>query len=505
MKRLYFLLGLFIAFLIFDNQLIVSQDSAHFNSKNVKLTPSDTAKALEKLKNDINFLLNDKNIARSKYGICIADARTGKVIFSKNSNMLLKPASNTKLFTTFSAVKLLGPNFLVKTSVYTDGKIDNGVLNGNVYILGRGDCFLTVNDIEAMAGKIRDLGIQKINGNVYADGTYFDKLINRKDYSGDADEVEPVAPIYPLCINKNEVTVLVKTGRTIGSHVSVQILPNSEYFRVANSAVVAGVVRRKKKAVSVAQGIRIANKFDGTHQIFTIAGSLGPNRTAYYSFTAAKPELMIAGILKDRLQISGISVSGNIGEGKIDLSKKHTLLAESGRSLIDIIRIVNKHSDNFLAEYVFKIIGGSRQNGGVNTASAAKNAIYSVLDSLKINRKGFQLNDGSGLSRRNLVTTEALCHLLQYVKTMPNLNPLESTFSIAACDGTLRRRMAGTYAAKNLHAKTGTHRDVSALSGLTRNRSGEDIAFSMVFNGPGVGYYKMLENKIGILLSEFKY
>ncbi|MBL7998993.1 MAG: D-alanyl-D-alanine carboxypeptidase, partial [Candidatus Kapabacteria bacterium] len=119
--------------------------------------------------------------------------------------------------------------------------------------------------------------------------------------------------------------------------------------------------------------------------------------------------------------------------------------------------------------------------------------------------EGCQLFDGSGLSRRNKTSPMQQLNLLKYIAQQPFGGVFYSTLSIAGVDGTLGRRMRGTAAESNVHAKTGTHANVSALSGYTRTRDGERIAFSFQWNGNNVGMYKYLENLLAIQLSEFSY
>ena len=114
-------------------------------------------------------------------------------------------------------------------------------MNGNIYIVGGGDPIFNLNDLESIAAAVRDYGITKINGNVYGDGSFFDVETNRFIYSKDKDEVEAVAPITALSIEKNIVTVIVTAGTIPGKPVNVQFKPASSGFVVANNATVASL------------------------------------------------------------------------------------------------------------------------------------------------------------------------------------------------------------------------------------------------------------------------
>jgi PBP4 family serine-type D-alanyl-D-alanine carboxypeptidase len=214
----------------------------------------------------------------------------------------------------------------------------------------------------------------------------------------------------------------------------------------------------------------------------------------------------VAGTFKRILTHNGIVVNGTFGEKELKSSNnsKQYLIAENERYLVDIISPTMKNSDNYLAENVFKIIGANSGKMRDN-AKEAKQIILKVLDTINVPCMDCQFNDGSGLSRRNKVSAESVIRLLESTYYSPLRHILDTTMAIAGYDGTIRNRMIGTLAEQNLKAKTGTHSNVSGLSGLVKTLDGEQLAFSFIFNGGNVGVYKQIENQLGILLSEFFY
>jgi D-alanyl-D-alanine carboxypeptidase len=137
-----------------------------------------------------------------------------------------------------------------------------------------------------------------------------------------------------------------------------------------------------------------------------------------------------------------------------------------------------------------------------NTAKSASMAELQILKDNEINTNGFVFNDGSGLSRRNLITAEGLTNLIIKAIESPFANDFINSLSIAGYDGTLQKRMLNTFAAGNVRAKTGTLSNVSSLTGIVNNRRDDTIIFGFIFNGGSVGTYKKIENEISILLSE---
>jgi PBP4 family serine-type D-alanyl-D-alanine carboxypeptidase len=174
-------------------------------------------------------------------------------------------------------------------------------------------------------------------------------------------------------------------------------------------------------------------------------------------------------------------------------------LAESTILLKDLIKIMDKHSDNFLAECLFKTIGAV-STGEQGNAFYSTQAVMRFIKDNGIFSKGTSLVDGSGLSRYDLVTVGAIAGVLE-----KNYKDFYNALSIAGVDGTLRYRMSGTPAENNFHGKTGTLNGVSSLSGYLRLANGNDLIISIVFQyrNQGAYYYRGIENEIVTALSEW--
>lgn len=463
------------------------------------LSASDSTRALHLISTRIEALLGDKALNNTSVGIAIRSVRNNKLLYSHNATAPLTPASTTKLYSTFAALYTLGGDHKVATTIYTDAEgIHNGVLNGNIFLVGAGDPLLETSDIEQLAEQIHRLGITSIKGNVYGDASFFDNITNRYEYSGDKDEVQPVAPVSALTLDHNTVTLLITSGTKAGSRARIQILPTSEAFAYTVTATVKGA-RRSKPRLSVQQSTGKDGK-----QHFAISGTIPPGRTVSYTYTTTNPAYVAAGVLLRRLESAGVAVSGKASVQPAPKTTGRQLLTASYRPLSDIISIVNKNSDNFVAEHVFKMLGGA-QHSTRSTAQAALTSLHTLLSDCNIPFQNCQLNDGSGLSRRNLVSPSSLVTLLAQAWNMPFAQAFVNSFSIAGIDGTLRKRMRGTPAEGNLIGKTGTLRNVSALAGYVTTLDGEHLAFSVLFNGSNVGLYKKIENDIGELLAGFSY
>lgn len=196
-------------------------------------TNRDSAAAIGILQARLQQILSKAKLGvGAKYSLKVYSMDSHKTYFERNPYAPLTPASTTKLFSTFAAFATLGGSYGVPTTVYSDAPIQNGVINGNLYLVGHGDALLTTTDIEELAEQITKKGVKKITGTIYGDGTYFDNLTERHIYSGDHEVVEPMPPITALGINRNTVTVMASPGNP----THVQTLPPSDAFSIVNSA-----------------------------------------------------------------------------------------------------------------------------------------------------------------------------------------------------------------------------------------------------------------------------
>ncbi len=197
-------------------------------------TAKDSIAALTRLKSSLTSALNDRILRRAEIGVCVADATTGKVMFERNSEKALTPASTTKLFSTFTAYHILGPHFTVPTSVWTDSPtILDGVVDGNLYIAGSGDPLFSTDDAEFLMQQIVALGIKRVKGGIYADGTFFDGVTDRKTYAGDRDHVQKLPPISGLTLNRNRIKVhITANGKRVGQTAVAYTSPASDAIHV---------------------------------------------------------------------------------------------------------------------------------------------------------------------------------------------------------------------------------------------------------------------------------
>ncbi len=380
--------------------------------------------------------------------ILIYDPLTQDTIFQKNHTISVVPASNTKLFTTATALSIMGGDYPLATKILcTDNNIKDGVINGNLYIKGYGNSVFTSEDLSEMVRNIKKLGIKKITGNIIGDDSYFDEIYTRADWINDEAPNIKLPPVSALVINRNRIL----TRKTI------------KYRR-------RGKIRR---------------------------------RVIYYHRDISNPPLYIAKLLKEKLQKEGIKVLKSAKKGVTPSNS--LVLTESKILLKDLVQRINKHSDNFLAECLFKTIGAVA-TGNQGNSFYSTQTILKFLKDNGIYAKGTAVVDGSGLSRNDLVTVGAIVGLLQkmYLDSK-NFEDFYNSLSIAGVDGTLRDRMIGSSAENDFHGKTGTLNGVSSLSGYLKTANDEDLIVSMIFDFKKgrTHLYRKIENKIVEILTNW--
>ena len=485
-------------------------------------TQYDSAQAMGALRTRLDQIFTSAPYRSSRVSVMVWSIKRNSVVFEKNSSQNLTPASTTKLFSTAAYYQLFGRNAVISTEVKTDGILEpDGTLRGNLYLVGHGDALLTVNDLEELADKVIALGIRRITGNIVGDGFAFDPQTNRAVYSGDLEDVQPLPPIVALTVNKGTIAILASAGKN--GQVSVQTIPASDAFQVL---IRAAAPRKLKNSKSVkkkqrygdappeprrrrrrvrARAPRISASSStlptGIQQI-VVSGTPGANRSTTVYVAMSRPALATAGVFANRLRTGGVDIDGKIESRRTPVSARY--LTQYRRPFVEFASVVNKRSDNYLAEHVFKMVGAACGDH-TTTAARAKRAVVDALDSLSVMRNGCSFNDGSGLSRRNLVSAKTEVELLRQIFVQDWGAEFRSTLAIGAFDGTIRGRMHDTPAANNVTAKTGTLRNVSALAGYVTTRDGELLAFSFISNGPSVRAYKGLENLAAIALASFSY
>lgn len=378
----------------------------------------------------------DAVIAASPAGSCLVVSDDGRLLGEYSPAMSLVPASNQKLVTTWAALGLLDPTTRFRTTVRADAAAVDGVVNGNLYLVGGGDPFLAVDSwwaqysesegraktrLEDLADALVASGVRVVTGGVVGDESYFDgqrtgpwaERLIISDQSG---------PLSALAVNENFVS-----------------WPP------------------------------------------TFDGSFSPR------VPSVDPPLDAARVFGELLVARGVAV-GAPAAG-VAPSTAIELAAIESPPLVEIITHVNSYSDNFGAELLLKHIG--RHVSGVGTTVAGAEAVAGFAAQSGLPMDGVTITDGSGLSEANVTTCRFFAMLLESAldESGSETSPLVSSLSIGGQRGSLIGRWVGTNLVGQVYAKTGTLNDVTALSGVVNSLSDSDtsLVFSYLVNGELVG------------------
>ena len=430
----------------------------------------------------------------TKASIYILDANTGKSIFKKNSGLSMIPASNTKLFTTAAALNLMGATHEFSTKILIDSMdLDKGLVNGNLYIKGFGHSTFTTDELDSLVEVLKSVGVKIISGNIVADDSYFDDLYIRDDWIIDERANVRLPPVSALVINRNQFVITLKSRGKIGSKLGYSIKPDCSFIEVDMNA---NVTRNNSRP-------RIKSSQKGERIKVTVSGGLRQRKsTRSYVINIGNPPLYFASILKERLQKVGINVLGKTETGITPPASRE--LASVGIGLDSLIALINKFSNNYLAECLFKALGAYYSNDQGNSFYATQ-AVLSSFEGEDIIDDETAVVDGSGISRFNTITSGSIVRLLHRIYNDKNLyENFYRSLAISGVDGTLKNRPLNTFIKGNFHGKTGTLNGVTALSGYVTNRQNHTYIVSIImeYKSKGSGFHKDIEDKILIELTK---
>jgi len=444
--------------------------------------------------------------AVGRVGVAVYSVDRQEPLYLRNADVPLVPASNMKLYTTAAALDRLGLDFRYTTSVYGTGPVlQDGTLDGDLVLAGRGDPTLSgrfYGDsvpyvLDRLAEKLRQAGVRKVAGGLIGDASFFDDELLAPGW----EEANLLwwygARASGLSFNDNVAILEVRPGGWVGAGAHVGFEPRTERLTVVNRVRTVG--RRGGRSV----GIKRRPDLEGYEIWGRIPITSSPLR---YVVAVDNPPLFTLSVLRDRLQRAGITVDGDarvVHDRGALRDRPWTLLAShTSPRLLEIVRVVNKRSQNHFAEQVLKTLGAVFLGEGSFEAGAE--VVLEFLRDMGITTEGIRIDDGSGLSRRNVVTARQTAELLVSMASHPRFDEFYDSLLIAGSDGD-PRRLDAPEVRDNVHSKTGTLRGVSALSGYVTTRDGELLAFSVITNGlrGGKGRSIVLEDAVAERLAAF--
>lgn len=439
--------------------------------------PSDTDRAA------LDAIFSDPVFARALVGVRVESLSTGEVIYARDSERHVVPASNMKLVTLAAAAERLGWGFQFETRVEAAGPIENGVLHGDLIVVGGGDPSIGSADelasplFSSWVTALRDAGITRIDGRLIGDDDAFEDEGRGGGWAWDYLTAGYAAPSGALSYNENVAVIRARPGTSEGEPGLVLVTPPGHGFEL--SAEVTTGPAGSRATLSVAREL-------GSRQL--VARGLIPagGDEVVRTTTVENPTSFFVESLADTFKAHGLTVGG----GAWDVDDLDTPVSESGRQVVirhlsppleTIAGYLMKASQNFYAETLLKTMG--RVASGTGSESAGRRAVRETLEGWGIPTDAVVVYDGSGLSRYNYVTADAIVAILKRMWTSEeHRGPFVATLPVGGRDGTLASRMRDTELARHVQAKTGTISNVRSLSGYLDTASGDKLVFSMIAN-----------------------
>ena len=451
----------------------------------ISCTPPRTLLYLEgnpELKNKINDIIEYSGIDLNM-GIKIVSLRDNKTLYAYNSQKLLMPASNNKLYTCAAALANLGSDTIFETAIYQEGN--------NLILKGGGDPDFSLEQLDSLA-QIISSQIESVD-TLFVDESLMDTLHYGEGWMWDEGSWWYAAPISALSLNDNCVEFYFHPGK-LGQPVPVSTNPVTNYIQVDNQSITVN------DPVDI-QKFKIERDWAGQTNKFNISGELMDFSTPDTLIrNIVNPPLFAGTVLKEILAEKGTRIKiVSTGNGS---KNAKLLVSHNSYSLLQSALNLMNESDNLTAELLVKTMGISKEYPG-NWNDGIKTVKTFLADSAGIDTSSIRIADGSGVSRYNLTSADHFIQLLTYMYTSPYKDDFLYVLPGGGFKGTLEDRLEST--GSKIRAKTGGLSGVSCLSGYAFSSQYGPLAFSILMNGyigSSKNYRKLQDDILEILVHD---
>jgi D-alanyl-D-alanine carboxypeptidase/D-alanyl-D-alanine-endopeptidase (penicillin-binding protein 4) len=434
----------------------------------------------------IDEALKNRCLDDNQTSISIVAMPSGKKVYAYNTEQSLLPASVIKIVTTAAALHYLGPEYRFKTKFLYRGKRKDDTLHGDLIIRGGGDPTLSTETLWSIAKQIKSSGINKITGNLVIDAHFFDKNDKVSEWWDDEERSQRAydAKLSALPLNFNAIAVHVQPGSHVKDKLNVWLEPTLPYIRLDN---MTQTVRKRSRRNTVS--IRRTEKVPGEVEM-RIRGKLPLSvQERVFYLNVDDPMRYVTETFRALLQEVGVNINGTSKVVYIPVMAKewHEHLSAP---LSVILKLLNTYSNNMTAEQIVKTIA-AEQNAPPGSHAEGLRLMKEFLRLSGVNMQGIVLVDGSGLSRKNRMTTRAITDLLTSLFSRFDIGPdFTSALRVLGAQGVLSQRLAKSPAHGKIRAKTGTLRGISALAGYVASQDGKVYGYALFLNNNRCGYRK---------------
>jgi D-alanyl-D-alanine carboxypeptidase/D-alanyl-D-alanine-endopeptidase (penicillin-binding protein 4) len=423
----------------------------------------------------VTRVMDEVGVPAAHVSIYVRDAGSGEVLVDLNGTEPRSPASTIKVLTTFAALDSLGPAYTWKTRVYRGGRLANGVLSGDLTLVGGGDPYMTSERWWSLVQEVRELGVARITGDIVIDNSYFAPIpATRADFDDQPWRSYNVLPDALMVNFQTSRFTLTANPQRMRPQIVVNPLPAN--LIVKNQVQIGG---------GKCQGRDRGVSFDTPGDPKTLVAS-GSFAAACGNYSVSRA-IMTApdyayGTFRTIWTQSGGAIDGAMRVA--GLRADATLLSTyDSLPLTEIIRLVNKYSNNVMARTLLLTLGAEKF-GPPATERSGRDAVQAWLASRNIRIPGLVLENGSGLSRTEKITARGLADVLDTAWHSPFMPEFAASLPLAATDGTLRNRFGAAGMQGRLRLKTGRIDDVSAIAGFVNAASGKTYVVVVMVNHP---------------------
>ena len=440
----------------------------------------------------VDAIANRPEFSRSRWGILIQPLSSTATLYSRDAQKYFIPASNVKLLTTAAALQKLGADFRIKTSVYSGE-------NGSVYVAGRGDPTITEAHLQSLAQQLKRRGVDRVN-ELIGDDSYFQGSAVNPNWEWEDAQAGYGAPINSLIFNQNAIELLL-SPQDLGQPLKVTFAEPklANQWQIQNNSVTV--------AQNESEFIEVGREFD--RPAIRVSGQLKVGAESESAYVAVvNPANNFLQHFQQVLAAEGIPVKQAL-VASVSRNFNQELATVESPPLAELVRETNRESNNLYAEVLLRLLGKVTDKMPLpqeDTDEIGLKELKTALTQLGVNPNSYILADGSGLSRHNLISPEALVQTLRFMANSPAASIYRQSLPVAGESGTLKNRLSSTPNRVILQAKTGTLSGVSALSGYIEVPDYEPLVFSIIVNQSGLSAASMRSatDEIVLLLNRLR-
>ncbi|GLQ87580.1 peptidase M15 [Dyella flagellata] len=448
----------------------------------------------EQLASAIDDEIEQARFDAASWGIDVVSLDTGRTLYAHNADRLLEPASTAKLYTAALVLDTIGTDYRIPTQLLATRQLLQGRLEGPLILRGMGDPTLGTPDTnpdwaDQLAAQLAASGVHDVQGDLVADDSYFQ---GPQDGSGwEARDLQSwfATPSSALSVEDNMVQVSVTPANAAGHPAAVMLNPAGAIPHLVNSITTSAQNTRNDINLYRAPG-------NSTLYAFGHIAAHGEPQT--FRLAMADPAWYAGTQMREALERHGVHLHGSLRvrhwpeQDNTDLGKAVVLAQVLSPPVMEILDRGLKRSQNLYLQNLLQIAGvkaqahaeqsGDPPVGFLSTEAWGIRALKDLLEHIGIAPGMAQIEEGAGLSRKNLSTPVAFVQLLTYLASQPYAGQLRDALPAAGVDGTLQWRMRNTAAADNVQAKSGSMSNVRCLVGYVTTASGERLAFAIMLN-----------------------